>query len=196
MKPAAIGVRMHSGWGALVAMCNEGVLEVVDRRRIVIAEASIPGSKQPYHYAENLDLKRAEEYIARCSVASGKLASGAIREILSQLQQNAYGVERSAILTGSGRPLPSLQNVLASHALIHTAEGEFFRMAVRKACEDSGVTVTPLRERELKERAAKAFGKRVNQINERISNFGKHLGAPWTQDEKLAALAATLILAF
>ena len=83
MKSAAIGIRMHSGWGALVVVSNEGALEVVDRRHIVVAEPSVPGSKQPYHHVENLELKEAEEFIARCSIASGRLASTVIREILT-----------------------------------------------------------------------------------------------------------------
>jgi hypothetical protein len=80
MKPAAIGLRIHSGWGTLVAVSNGGVLEVVERRHIIIADPGISGSKQPYHYAENLEVKKAEEYIARCSTVSGQLASRAIRE--------------------------------------------------------------------------------------------------------------------
>ena len=195
MKSVAIGLRMHSGWGAVVAVSNDGVLEVVDRRHIVIAEASIPGSKQPYHYAESLELKKAEEYLARCTAISEQLAASAIREILSQLEKNEYTVEGSGVLMGSGRTLPSLEKILASHALIRAAEGAFFRMVARKACENAGVTVTPLCELDLEERAKKKFGKKVNQVRERISSLGKRLGPPWTQDEKLAALAATLILA-
>ena len=194
MKPAAIGLRIHSGWGTLVAVSNGGVLEVVERRHIIIADPGISGSKQPYHYAENLEVKKAEEYIARCSTVSGQLASRAIREVLSQLKKHKYRVQGSAILVGSERPLPSLEKILASHALIHMAEGEFFRMLVRKACEDAGLTVTPLRERELEERAKKTFGEKVSQIKERISSLGKRLGPPWTQDEKLATLSAALIV--
>jgi hypothetical protein len=195
MKRAAIGFRMHSGWGALVAVCNDGVIEIIGRKHIVVAEASIPGSKQPYHYADNLELKAAEEYIARCFTASGQLASVAIREILSQLGRSEYRVEVSGILMASGRTLPSLEKILASHALIHAAEGEFFRRIVRKACEEAGLIVTPLLERELEDLTNKTFGNKANQVKRQISSAGKRLGPPWTQDEKLAALAATLILA-
>src|SRR2546430_13640189 len=34
----------------------------------------------------------------------------------------------------------------SSHPLIHTAEGEFFRNAVRQACEEHKATVTGIRE--------------------------------------------------
>jgi hypothetical protein len=186
---------MHSGWGTLVAVSNDAVPEVIERRHIVVAEASVPGSKQPYHYAENLELKEAEEYIARCFAASEQLALSAIGEILFQVEKNECKVEGSAILMASGRTLPSLEKILASHALIHTAEGEFFRLVVRKACEDAGITVTQIPERDLEERAHKTLGKKVTQVKERLSRLGRRLGPPWTQDEKLAAFAATLILA-
>lgn len=194
-RRAALGFRMHSGWGVLVAVSNDGGLEVVERRHIVVAETDVSGAKQPYHCAGNLEFRRAEEHIARCSAASGQLASAAVREFLSQLKKREYHVYDSAILTASGRTLPSLDRILASHALIHTAEGEFFRNLIQRACEQAGLQVTRFRERELGECTKKTFGSKANQVRQRIARFGKRLGAPWTQDEKLAALAATLVLA-
>ncbi len=194
-RGAAIGLRMHSGWGALVAVANDGGLEVIERRHIVVAEEKLTGSKQPYHYAEDLGFQQAEEYIARCSAASKELASTVVRDILSQLRKSQYRVQGVAILTASGRTLPSLYKVLASHALIHMAEGEFFRSVIHRACEEAGLPVTRFRERELGEYIKKIFGRRAHQLTQRIARFGKDLGAPWTRDEKLAAIAATLVLA-
>jgi len=175
-------------------MSNDGGLDVVERRHIVVALPSIPGSKQPYHYAEKLELKEAENYLASCSAASGQLASAAVSKLIEDLERREYRVSASAILMASGRPLSSLAEILASHALIHTAEGEFFRTIVHRACEDAGIAVTRLRERELEQRAEEVLGNKANQMKQRISGFGKRLGPPWTQDEKRAALAATLIL--
>ena len=42
MKPAALGVQMHSGWGVLVAVSADPV-EMLARRRIVSADPEIPG---------------------------------------------------------------------------------------------------------------------------------------------------------
>jgi hypothetical protein len=95
----------------------------------------------------------------------------------------------------SGRPLPSLSKILALHALIHAAEGEFFRNAVSKACERLNISVTAIRERELDERAKSAFGSAANRVQRRISGLGSSIGPPWTKDHKTAALAASMILA-
>lgn len=194
MKNAALGFRMHSGWGAVVAVSNDGVLEVNDRRHIALTESSIPESKQPYHHIEKFALPAAEEYLAKSSAIAGQLAATAIREILVQLRNKGYSVKGCVTLTASGRALPSLEKVLSSHALIHAAEGEFFRNIVFNACQEAGLCVTRLPERELEERARNTFGRKANQVRQRLSNLGKLLGPPWTQDEKLAALAAALVL--
>ncbi len=195
MKLAAIGIRMHSGWGALVAVSGDAEeVEIIDRRNIIVADEGIPGAKQPYHHAANLGLPKAELYIENCAAVSERLASEAIREVIGELQGRHYRVVGAAVLLASGRPLPSLVEILASHALIHTAEGEFFRRAVRDACEHLGIRVSGFRERELAAHAQAALGEAAGQVQRKISNLGKSLGPPWTMDEKTAALAALLVL--
>jgi hypothetical protein len=87
MKRAAIGVRMHSGWGALVAVSNSaGTVKVIDRRRIAITSPGTPGANQPYHFAENLELPEAEKFLGNCLAASRRLAMAAVREVLGELR--------------------------------------------------------------------------------------------------------------
>lgn len=196
MKRAALGVRMHSGWGALVAVCGEvDSLGVIDRRRIVVTDPSIPGAKQPYHYASSLGLAESEKYINNCADVSERLALAAVDGMVRELEGRDYRIVGSALLLASGRTLPPLSSILASHPMIHTAEGEFFRHAVRKACERLEIPVTAIRERELDERAKKAFGNAASRMQRRISSLGSSIGPPWTKDHKNAALAACLILA-
>jgi hypothetical protein len=152
MKPAAIGIRMHSGWGALVAVSNSaGTVEIIERRRIAITTPGTPGANKPYHFAENLDFPEAEKFLANCAAASKRLASAAVRDVVSELCGRQYRVVGSAVLLASGRPLPPLSKILASHALIHAAEGEYFREVFSKACEGLDLPVTGLRELDLDE---------------------------------------------
>lgn len=187
---------MHSGWGAIVAVSNDGGrLSVVDRRRIeVIDEKKSTGKKQPYHFAKNLALGSAEKYIANCAVDSERLASEVIRSLMDELRDSGYAVRTCAIVLASGRPLPSLSEILASHPLIHTAEGEFFRRAVWNACEKLKVEVSGVRERDLGTQAKSVLGKSAAAAVKKISQMGKSLGSPWTQDHKSAALAAWIAL--
>ena len=196
MKVAAIGVRMHSGWGVLITVSNDGGrLSVVDRRRIeVIDEKKSTGKKQPYHFAKNLALGAAEKYIANCTVDSERLAWESIRKLMDELRVSDYAVKMCAVVLASGRPLPSLPEILASHPLIHTAEGEFFRSAVWNACEKLKIRVSGVRERDLEAQAKSVLGKSAMATVKKISKMGKSIGPPWTQDHKSAALGAWIIL--
>ena len=194
MKSAAFGIRVHSGWAVIVCVSGDPAApDIVDRRRIVIIDSMMQGAKQPYHFAENLGLEEAERHLQKCAAVSQRLAVQVIREMLDGVTARKYRVHGCAMLLASGRALPSLQKILASHALIHTAEGEFFRKVVREACESCHIAVTGIRERELNKQADAIFGKGAARMRQHISELGKSVGSPWTQDEKTAALAASVV---
>lgn len=201
MKPAAIGVQMHSGWGVLVAVSGDAAsFDVLGRSRIVTVDPTIPGASQPYHYAAGIraapiGLPEAEKYLADCAAISERLAAAAIGELVRELEARHCRILGSAVLLASGRPLPSLPKILASHPLIHTAEGEFFRNIASKACEGLKIPVTAIREREIEEQAKESFGNGSARVQRMIASLGRTIGPPWTKDHKTAALAAVMVLA-
>ena len=196
MTPAAIGLRPHSGWAALIVVAGSvRSPEVVARRRIEIADPTIPGSKQPYHAAEELELRQAANLLARCERASGDLARRAFRKELDGLRNEGRVVAACGLLLSAGRPLPPLESILASHALIHTADGEHFRNALAAAAESHGLALTRVRERELFAVASEKLGVPADNFTGRLAEMGKPLGPPWTQDQKLATLVGWLALA-
>jgi hypothetical protein len=198
---AALGFRAHSGWAVAVAVTgspgNPIVLPIVpivlERRRIEIADAAIPGSRQPYHAAASLDVGKAETLIGRCRESSASLAAGAIAALVARLSES-YRLVGSGILFGSGRPLPELAAILRSHPFIHTAEGEFFREVLAGASQRCSLPVTRVKEAEAWERAAAVCHLELQALQERIGTLGRSLGPPWRQDEKLASLAAWIAL--
>ena len=186
---------MHSGWGAMVAISGSSKgPELVDRKRMIIIDPSIPGAKQPYHYAADLPFADAHKHIEKCDACSRALAFVAIRELRQNLQKREYEIVGCAMLLASSRSLPGLADILKSHPLIHTAEGEFFRRVVSQACERVGIPVTGLSERELDARATSEFGIKFARQIRTFDELGRSLGPPWTQDYKRAALAASLVL--
>jgi hypothetical protein len=190
MAHAAIGFRVHSGWAvAVVVGEREGSPAVFDRRRIEIADAKILGSKQPYHAAEGLPMKQAAALIERCRKSTWSLARKALEEIC-----RAQAVSCCGMLVAAGRPLPDLPAILASHALIHTAEGEFFRRALADAGQERKLPVRAVKEKELLEVCARELRLSLPELRQRLTEWGRALGPPWTQDEKYAALAAWLAL--
>lgn len=186
---------MHSGWGALVAVsARVSQLEVIERRRILTIDPKMLGAKQPYHHVAQLELTEAERYLGECVRISQALARDALRGVMQDLDRRQYRLTGAALLLASGRALPSLPDILASHSLIHAAEGEFFRQAIRDACCHLAIPLTGYPERELEERAKATFGGTTGQVQRTIASLGKSLGPPWTKDEKTATLAAALLL--
>ncbi|HWG39004.1 MAG TPA: hypothetical protein VN658_00540 [Candidatus Acidoferrales bacterium] len=196
MKTAAIGVSVHSGWGAVVAIAGaQGKEEVLLRRRLVIIDSKMSGAAQPYHYVVKKEIHTAETYLNRCVAESGQLAFKSFTRISAELHEEGFMLKAAVVLLSSARPLPNLEAILSSHALIHTAEGEFFRQVFRGAFEQMNIPVTGIRTCDLNGRALKTFAKVAPDIQKRIDGMGRSLGPPWTKDEKVAALAAAIVLA-
>jgi len=193
---AALGFRAHSGWSCVVALAGSARRpSVLDRRRMETADAAIRGSKQPYHAAERLDAEGAETLIQTCRDSSARLAAGGVSDLVARLTENGHRVIGSGILFASGRPLPDLAIILQSHALIHTAEGEFYRQILVEASEHCSLPVTRVREREVWDRGAAVLRLGLEDLQRRIGELGRSLGPPWREDEKLASLAAWIALA-
>jgi hypothetical protein len=196
MARAALGLRPHSGWAALVIVAGmPQAPAVLDRRRIEIADAEISGSRQPYHEAEGMELPDAEKLLRRCARGAECLARNSLRAAVGDARKKGYDVIACGLLLASGRPLPELEKILASHALIHTADGEHFREALTRASQECRIPVTRVPEREIWERAGSEFRTSADALRRSINELGKSLGPPWTQDQKLATLVGCLALA-
>jgi hypothetical protein len=193
MKKAAVGFRVHSGWTALVAVCLEkGKPVVLERRRLHLVENFTYKLRQPYHTAERMGLPEGREFISSIQSKARDLAYLAIRTLKSLLHQRGYELTYSSLLLASGRPLPELEKILASHALIHTGDGELFRESIVHAGERCGLTLTRIKDAELLEKAAKSLRVPRARLLQRTTELGRPFGAPWSQDEKFATLAAWL----
>jgi len=188
---AALGLRAHSGWAVMVAVSQRSV---VLRRRIEMAKGSGYRASQPYHAAEAMQLPQAQALLHRAKKIAVEMAAAAVKDAVTILASEGYRVAGAAVLLGSGKPLPELGRILAAHPLIHTAEGVFFREVLESSCEACGLAVAGIKEREVLEQCAAALRMSVLELQARVSSMGKTLGPPWTQDEKLSAAAALLIL--
>ena len=202
MKSAAFGVRAHSGWAALVAVAGSvRAPEILDRRRIMLVDPNAPapkvpghGPEQPYHIAKELKLEDAEAYLARSAKTACKLAHSALEEVAAALHQRGFRITGCGIVLASGRTLPALEEILASHPMIHTAEGEFFRNAIRETCRGMGIAVAGVRERDLFSSAAEKLDIPAGRIKRKMEELRHSVGSPWTADQKNAAVAGFLAL--
>src|SRR4029077_12196028 len=126
----------------------------------------------------------ARRRLARFEESANALALGALRTLTHTLRAAREQAHAAGISASSGRVGATLEATLASHALIHTADGNHFRDALGRACETVGLAVTRIPHRALREHRAAA----------RVAALGRGLGAPWGADQKAAALLAWLLL--
>jgi len=193
MKHAAVGCRVHSGWAALIALSvTKGAPVVLFRERIHLVENFTYKFRQPYHTAKKLPLEEARAFVARVRSEARRLARRVIRELKTELRDQGYSLTGFGLLLASGRPLPAFAKILAAHSLIHTADGELFREALLHAAARSGLKPVAIRERELADSASRALRRKPADLAQRISDLGRPLGPPWSQDEKFASLVAWL----
>jgi len=195
-KQAAVGFRVHSGWAAAVAVCVEkGAPVVLARQRVHLVDTFTYEFRQPYHTAEKMLDGQALEFISRMRAEARRLAYRAIRELASRTQEQGVKLTRCGLLLASGRALPGLEKILASHALIHTADGELFREALLHASARCGLRDFRIKDKEVLDRARQVLRLKSTELMGRVTELGRPFGSPWSQDEKFATLAAWLALA-
>lgn len=195
MKSAAVGFRPHSGWTAVVVVSLEkGEPVILLRDRTHLVKVFNYSYRQPYHTAAKASLPEGRAFIAQVKADARRLASSALRSVQKKLKETDYRLTHYALLLASSRALPDLEKILAAHPLIHTADGELFREALSFASQKYGLKELHVKERELLDRAAEKLRCSEDALLRRVTELGRPMGSPWSQDEKFAALAAWLAL--
>ena len=160
-----MGISVHTGWGACVVVGGS-----LSRPEIVANSViDILGDSERFcfHMAAEMKLAAAEKWIAD---ARRKAIANAGRALSPFLAKN---VSVCAIVAKDGEVV-DLEEVLASHPRIHTAEGCFYRDVLRAACTIPVRVIPP------------------SSLDP--SKVGKLAAPPWGRDQKLAALAAWAVM--
>jgi hypothetical protein len=194
-RKAALGFRTHSGWAVAVLAAGRGErIEILDRRHVALCDSAKEGTKQPFHAAEAMPFAQAQSHIALCRKTSTAMAREAISSAIAICEGQKLKLSGVCVITASGRALPALAAILASHALIHSAEGEFYRDAVAGAANTAGLTARRLKQVDALGHVSAKLDLGETALSRRLIAIGKTVGRPWTSDEKLATLAAWSLL--
>lgn len=179
----AFGLKVHSGWAALVVLgSSNGEISIVDRRRLELVEEE--WAKQPYHAAEHLKPDAARGVVARGIQAAQRIATREVRAAVKRAMEAGHEVAVCAVLVSDPMPEWSVEEILAVHFRMHKAEGVLFKEALARAAEAAGLKLAAIPEKLLDQQAAGA--------RKRIETLGKAAGPPWGKDQKDAALAALI----
>ena len=169
--------------------------ELLARSRVQLIDDQDPESKQPYHAVEFLCVEEATGRLDGYMSVATRLAHDAIRAQSEQLQGRGILVRSVGIIDSSSRKLVSLPAILASHALIHAADGDHFRNALFVAAEQCRLAVCRIPARTLEAHAGEHLRRPVGKILAIVDKLGMGKGPPWGADQKKAALLAWTLLA-
>ncbi len=189
MKPATIGFRDHSGWAIAVVLGGTAEApEILARERITLIPAQLP--RQPYHAVAEQGAPRS--VIAEVEAAALAGAAGALGRLREQLAGDGYELTAVSVAAGTHAIPASLDAILRSHTLLHSAEGQLFREALAEAGAAAGLRVVRFVQREVFSLAGAPLGMDASAMEARLTLLGKPLGPPWQKDHKEAVAAALL----
>ncbi len=185
--PVVLGFRPHTYWTAAVAVGGAvDAPRVLVRHKIVFAAGDERGV---YHQAAEAAPAAVEPLIERVRTAVVANAKAGIAALLDLLRRDGIAPGLAVAPTG-GRKLPALAEICRVHTLQHAAEGEFDRDAVADACTALGLKVRRPVERELPALVADKLSVSRDALDATLKAMGAKLGSPWSEDQRLATLAA------
>jgi hypothetical protein len=196
MRDAALGCRAHTGWAALVVVAG-GVerAEVVFRGRAELGDPSGSVRRNAYHAARTLDLAAAADLVAAAERIAAREAAAALERTVREAAENGAVVRSCAVVVGASPGQARLERILASHALVHAAEGRLYQGALLQGAEACGLAAIAVPKQSIWEQGEATLGLGEGELREWIDELRREVGPPWAQDQKLAALAAWIALA-
>jgi hypothetical protein len=192
---AAVGCRAHTGWAALVVVAG-GVArpEVVFRGRAELADPTGRVRRNAYHAARELEPVAAADLIEAAQRIAAERAAAALERTVREAADEGAVVRSCAVVVGAAADV-RLESILASHALVHAAEGRLYQHALLQGAESIGLDTVAVPKHSIWEQGEAALGVAQDELRQWIDQLRREVGPPWAQDQKLAALAAWIALA-
>jgi hypothetical protein len=195
-RAAALGCRAHTGWAALVVVAG-GVArpEVVIRGRAELHDPSGRVRSNAYHAARALEPAAAAALVEAAHRIAAEQAASALERTVREARDEGAVVRSCAVVVGTFPGAARLESILASHALVHAAEGRLYQSALLEGAKSRGLDTLAIAKRSIWEEGEAAVGVAGDELRHWIDQLRRELGPPWAQDQKLAALAAWIALA-
>jgi hypothetical protein len=188
----ALGFKPHTGWAIAVIVGGDPAQPiVVDRRRVTLCPEDLP--RQVYHHAQGLSPARAVRAVVDVEDAVDIAAESVLGELADVAA--AHGELVAVGIVGEPREVPDLKHVLASHALLHLAEGELYRSALDEAAQQRNLVVSLTKPKGTVEVASSLLGLATATLTATLTALRRELGAPWQADHRDATAAALVALA-
>jgi hypothetical protein len=187
-RAAVLGFRPHTYWTAAVALAGDPQApQVIARRRIDFASGDERGV---YHRVESMHRDEAQAWIDQVWAAVEANCRRGLGALLDDLGKAGVTLGVAVVPIARTRPPEKLEDILKSHSWMHAAEGDFYRGAVASACTALGLEVRRGVERDFAGEVCRRHAVAADLLDTQMKALGAALGPPWSEDQKLATLAA------
>lgn len=183
---------MKSGWAAAVLLAGAAnAPRVVDSRRIDLSDPSIPESRQPYHAGFGT-ARNAGADLSRLVRSVKRFGRRSAADVIRDYRSSGHELGGVGVVVGS---LIDPETIANDHIRIHALEGRLFRSVVEEAAVRCRLACSLFRERDLYPAASTAFHKSELDLRALVTALGRGVSGSWRAEQKVAALAAWLVLA-
>lgn len=187
----AVGVRVKSGWAATVVLGGPpGSPQVLDSFTLNLSDAAVPATRQPYHagmgvaQTNTARLGRLIKRVERCARRS-------VAQLVRTCRANGRRIRGVGIVVGSDI---DPQRIANPHIRAHASEGRLFRTVIERAAKRHALRTVTTVERDMMPLAAIALGQSEGALRRAVTELGGPASGPWRAEQKMAALAAWMIL--
>lgn len=203
MVPVGLGFRALKGGGVVVGVAADtGGPRVLLSSFLATAAEGDRLALEPYHVAAEMErsLAGGASPRAAAAVAEGRrrqeaLALAGLADIVARLRQAGAAPAVAALLVNRAGWISDLlaySLAYADHPPV--AEGLAVRDALRFACGRLGLPVAEMDEKSLHPLASQALGLEPADIAARLDALSATAGRPWRKEQKLACLAAWMVV--
>jgi len=192
MPRAAIGITVKSGWAAVVLLTGSPASpHVVDSSRIELCDPEIPESGQPYHAGFGTARKSGPE-LSRLLRSVRRFGRESMTSVIGRYSTEGHQLAGVGVVVGS---LIDPARIANDHIRIHALEGQLFRSVVEDAAARNNLRCSTWRARDLYGVAAGVVNQSEPRLRDTLAALGRGVAGPWRAEQKMAALAAWLVLA-
>jgi hypothetical protein len=187
-----IGLRAKTGRAIGVVLGgNAKSPQVLKKFELKLTDPKVPATAQPYHAVMELPWQESQMAVGKSVHAIEAVARQALGNLVKELHSTGSRVRGVGIIGSKDRDLARLGNY---HIRAHAAEGILFRRVLELAAEQDRLPARKFADAELERIASAELGISPAMIKQTLQSLGRSLDPPWRADEKLAALAAWLML--
>jgi hypothetical protein len=188
---AGLGFRIKSGWTTVVLLGGtaDGP-ELLDRRRVELSDPAHAELRQPYHAAMGVGLTD-EVTVKRRTEAIQRYSDDSLTRMVSDFRNGGIVLTGAGLVVGSDLDPERIGN---QHIRAHALEGRLFRQVVETAMARAGLPYSAWVERTLYGAAVQQLGQSEAQIRKAVTELGRRPSGGWRSDDKMAAVAAWLVL--